>query len=103
MPLLKGDRIYVEKGTYKGMRGTFVEEAGEKSCRVKLEGDSQRERTIRLASVTRENVGRDQNAREEDTITIPRADYDQLLDDLEELGYQLRDMRLRVLEVARRR
>ena len=48
----KGQRIRIIKGTYAGKGyGTYLREAGQVSCCVKVDNDSVQERTIRLTSI----------------------------------------------------
>ena len=88
-----GDDIRVVAGSYKGMFGMYLGPAGTKglSGRVALRGDTQQERTLHLTSLRKTNQGQ-----QPPTITIPMDKYEQLVEDLEELSYQLRELKLRV-------
>jgi hypothetical protein len=48
----KGQRVRIVAGSYKkNGTGTFIDECGKCSCRVKVDHDIASERTIRLASI----------------------------------------------------
>ena len=49
--LQENDRISIVAGVYKGRNGVFKWRAGHISAAVKLDGDSQSTRTIRLKSI----------------------------------------------------
>jgi hypothetical protein len=48
----KGQRVRIVAGSYKiNGAGIYIEACGKASCRVKVNGDTQQERTIRLSSI----------------------------------------------------
>jgi hypothetical protein len=51
-PFYKGQRVHIVAGSYKkNGAGTYIEECGKVSCRVKVDHDIASERTIREASI----------------------------------------------------
>lgn len=50
--LTEGQRVRIVRGSYKkNGAGTYIEACGKVSCRVKVDGDNQQERTLRLSSI----------------------------------------------------
>lgn len=48
----KGQRVRILTGTYRqNGGGIYIEACGKVSCRVKVNGDNQQERTLRLSSI----------------------------------------------------
>jgi hypothetical protein len=51
-PFYKGQRVRIVHGSYKSNGGgTYIDECGKVSCRVNIDNDAAKERTIRLASI----------------------------------------------------
>ena len=74
-----GDAIAITGGTYKGKTGTFLRYAGltRKSCCVRINGDSQNERTIRLKSIAPSS-----SKRSRETIEVDAEEWDTLVQEM---------------------
>ena len=66
----RNERISIVKGTYEGKNGVFLGAAGKVSARVKVDGDTVQERTIRLTSIAKE------------TVEITREEYNEMRDEM---------------------
>ena len=90
----------VVNGTYKGMKGVFVryvvQSNGEKtSSVVKLERDIKSQRTLRKASVAldEEDSDNEPDGDGDEGITLTRQEFKGLKTDIQELEYQLRELK----------
>ena len=82
-----GDRIVVVKGKYTGSRGTYFEECGQLSCRVRIGGVM---RTLRKTSVEKDRAAA---SNKNDTTKA------ELLADIEALRKKLARMEMKIKEL----
>lgn len=84
----KHDKIVIVGGSYKGKEGVFIALAGLQSARIKINGDTVQERTIRLTSF--KLAGRPS------TIEIPLDDYESMKEEIANLLVLVRKLQLKV-------
>ncbi len=70
MQFKRHERVRIVKGSYEGKNGIFLGAAGKVSARVKVDGDTVQERTIRLTSIAK------------DTVEITREEYNEIRDEM---------------------
>ena len=88
-PLKDGDPINVIAGKYKGRKGIYKRPTGLMSVVVKLDGDNQA-KTIRMRSIEKSSTT---NA---DTITIDRAEYEQVNKEIADLSEAVRRLEIKI-------
>lgn len=84
----KHDKIVIVGGSYKGKEVVFIGLAGLQSVRIKINGDTVQERTIRLTSF--KLAGRPS------TIEIPLDDYESMKEEIANLLVLVRKLQLKV-------
>ena len=74
-----GMKVNILKGKYKRFgSGIYLRPYGEKMACIKVDGDTQQERNLRLTSIAPSEIN-------DDTVTIERAEYEALLRDMADL------------------
>ena len=81
--MIKGDKVNIVGGKYKGRKGVFLRKAGLLSAAVSIDGDSVKERTLRLKSIEVNRKGRTTNTTTKEDILKEIADLSRRLKDLE--------------------
>lgn len=97
--LKPGDRLYIVSGLYKKNRtGTYLRPYGTKMCAVKVDGDKVKERNLWLSSVHKVFVvaTHSPERKRRNTVSIPKADYKKLLDDIDSLTMTMNELQVRV-------
>ena len=88
--LHQGDAIYVVAGDHQGCRGVYERSEGNGNVIVTLDHNNV-EVVIERAHISPGDGN----------VLVPREAIFQLLDDMEEIRYQLNDLKAMVLELAR--
>ena len=89
--LNQGDPIYVVAGEHQGCRGVYERSEGNGNVIVTLFHNRNEEVLIERAHISPGDGN----------VLVPREAIFQLLDDLEEIRYQLNDLKAMVLDLAR--
>lgn len=91
-----GDAIAISGGTYKGKTGTFLRYAGltRKSCCIRINGDNQNERTIRLKSITATRT-----TAAPETIQVDAEAYNKLVEDVAAMAMEVELLRDRLINL----
>jgi ribosomal protein L24 len=84
----KHDKIVIVGGSYKGKEGVFIGLTGLQSARVKIDGDTVQERTIRLTSF--------KLAARPSTIEISLEDYETMKEEIAMLLVMVQRLQLKV-------
>ena len=93
MNFTRNTPIVVVAGSFVGKKWTFIELTGSHSARVKLKRDTQAERTLRMTSIRPEGYETDED---EETVTLGKQDYIDLMNDLDELEQHLKEVKHRL-------
>ena len=92
--MVTDDPILVIKGKYKGWKGVYISPAGLMSARVKLDGDTQEERTLRRTSIIL--TKKKKNSVDDDLVAMDRQEYDELVNEIADLAKRLRKLELKL-------
>jgi len=84
----KHDKIVIVGGSYKGKEGVFIGLTGLQSARVKIDGDTVQDRTIRLTSF--------KLAARPSTIEISLEDYETMKEEIAMLLVMVQRLQLKV-------
>ena len=95
----EGQRVRIIRGLYKSKKmGIYLQKYGAKMCRVRIDGDSQPSRTLRLTSIApiEEATKATTAAAEEETVTLSRDEYNALLTEIDMMSDALKRLQLKV-------
>ena len=101
MAFAYGDAIAIIGGTYRGKTGTFLRYAGltRKSCCVRINGDSQNERTIRLKSIATDTDR--STTRKAATIEVDAEEYNALVKEVTTMVENMHLLREKLINVKK--
>ena len=88
-----GDRVKIVGGSYKNRSGSFVQRCGVKMCTIEVDGDSRKSRNLWLHSIELLPVTGD-DTDTTDTMTLNRRDYNALLQRINTMQAEMKDMEL---------
>ena len=92
----EGQRVRIIRGLYKSKKiGIYLQKYGAKMCRVRIEGDTQPARTLRLTSIAPIEATKATTA-EDETVTLSREEYNALLTEIDMMSDALKRLQLKV-------
>lgn len=91
----EGDHLDIVAGLYKKYRNaTYIRPYGSKMCTVKVHGDSGVERNVRLTSVRKSTTTKN-DGKDDGYIVMTKDQYNELLNDINELSTALANLQVK--------
>jgi hypothetical protein len=92
-----GDRVYMVGGIYRRYgEGRYIRPYGNKMCAIKVHGDTKDERNVRLTSIRKAPEEMADAPETTASVTLSKEEYQQLLQDIDDLARALIALQLRV-------